>query len=310
MLISPGGGPLPQQGEAELPLMIEARPCMPHAIAQQVLSELAPKASEKGVGLALVADGAVAETITSDAARMRQVLVHLIGNAIRFTGQGGVSVALRCTGTHYQVEVRDSGIGIAADRLETLFQPLSRADGSNARSSGGTGLGLAFGRKLARALGGDLTASSEPGIGTVMRFTCATGPLAGVRMLAPTQVLATLVGAVTAPQGLVAGADPIHSRFAQDPRLAPIVAKFAARLRERLEQARQSYAQSDFDELGRFGHWLAGSAGTMGYDGLTAPARSVEALAIAGDLHGLEMALSGLDAMCDRLVVPEPPAAS
>ena len=440
---------------------IEARACKPHVIAQQVISELAVKASEKGIGLALVADGAVPETITSDAARMRQVLVNLIGNAIKFTEQGGVTVALRSSGSQYLMEVRDSGIGIAADRVENMFEPFTQADASITRRFGGTGLGLAISRKLARALGGDLTATSRPGAGTVMSFTCVTGPLVGVQMLAPAQVLAAPVAAVAAPQarwripasrvlvvddgnenrelislvlaeqglwveeaengqvaldkvaaggfdlilmdmnmpvmdgytavralrergvttaivafsanamkgyeqevlaagcdasltkpvdidlllgcvaGLLggerladgsspapvlmpvtvpaplaaasdteAGADPIHSRFADHPRLSPIVAKFASRLRERLEQARQSYAQADFDELGRFGHWLAGSAGMMGYDGLTAPAREVEALATAGDLHGLEIALSGLDALCDRLVVPEPLATS
>ena len=440
---------------------IEARPCQPHVIVQQVIAELAGKASEKGIGLALVADGAVPETSTSDAARMRQVLVNLVGNAIKFTEQGSVTVALRCTGSRYLMEVRDSGIGIAADRVENMFEPFTQADASITRRFGGTGLGLAISRKLARALGGDLSATSQPGAGTVMSFTCETGPLVGVAMLAPAQVLVAPPATAAAPQsrwripasrvlivddasenrelislvlteqglwveeaengqvaldkvaaggfdlilmdmnmpvmdgytavralrgqgvttpivafsanamkgyeeealaagcdasltkpvdidlllGSVAGflggerladgtppapvlvpvtvpapiavhdeveaaTDPIHSRFADHPRLAPIVAKFAGRLRERLDQARQSYAQADFDELGRFGHWLAGSAGMMGYDGLTAPARAVEAMAKAADLHGLEIALAGLDTMCDRLVVPEPLAAS
>ncbi len=440
---------------------IEARACKPHVIAQQVIAELAVKASEKGIGLALVADGPVPETITTDAARMRQVLINLIGNAIKFTEQGGVTVALRCTASQYLMEVRDSGIGIAADRVEHMFEPFTQADASITRRFGGTGLGLAISRKLARALGGDLTATSRPGAGTVMRFTCETGPLVGIQMLAPAQVLVAPAAAAAAPQsrwripasrvlvvddgnenrelislvlaeqglwveeaengqvaldkvaaggfdlilmdmympvmdgytavralrergvttpivafsanamkgyeqevlavgcdasltkpvdidlllrcvagllggerladgppaapvlmpvsvpaplaaasGTEAGADPIHSRFAEHPRLSPIVAKFASRLRERLAQARQSHAQADFDELGSFGHWLAGSAGMMGYDGLTAPAREVEALATTGDLHGLEVALSGLDVLCDRLVVPEPLATS
>ena len=101
-----------------------------------------------------------------------------------------------------------------------------------------------------------------------------------------------------------------QSRFADHPRLAPIVGKFSARLRERLEQARQALSVADFDELGQFGHWLAGSAGMMGYDGLTEPAHEVELLADAGDSTALDAALSSIEGMCDRLVVPEPLAAS
>jgi CheY-like chemotaxis protein len=105
-------------------------------------------------------------------------------------------------------------------------------------------------------------------------------------------------------------AGPIHSRFAKQPRLSPIVSKFAARLRERLEEARESHAGADFDELGRFGHWLAGSAGMMGYDVLTAPARELESLATSRDALGIAEALALLDGMCDRLVIPEPLAVS
>ena len=103
---------------------------------------------------------------------------------------------------------------------------------------------------------------------------------------------------------------PIHSRFADQPRLSPIVGKFAARLRERINEAWEYHGDADFEELGRFGHWLAGSAGMMGYDSLTAPARELEALAKAGDGAGSSTVLARLDSMCDRLVVPEPVVAS
>ena len=109
-----------------------------------------------------------------------------------------------------------------------------------------------------------------------------------------------------APLGIEpADSSPIHSRFATHPRLSPIVSKFAARLREQLEQARQAHAEADFGELGQFGHWLAGAAGTMGYDGLTEPARELEAKAGAHDLAAIEGILTDLDGLCGRLVVPQ-----
>src|SRR6185369_15069665 len=118
-------------------------------------------------------------------ARIRQVLLNLIGNAIKFTEDGGVTVVLACKGSHYVFEVRDTGIGIPAERIEDMFQPFIQADASITRRFGGTGLGLAISRKLARALGGDLSAASTPGAGTTLTLTCATGVLDGVAMLAP-----------------------------------------------------------------------------------------------------------------------------
>ncbi|HMA06492.1 MAG TPA: ATP-binding protein [Ramlibacter sp.] len=432
---------------------IEAGPCAPHVVAQQAVAELSVKAREKGIRLELEVDGPVPETITSDGARMRQVLLNLIGNAIKFTEKGGVTVVLSCREGQYAIAVRDTGIGIPADRIEDMFEPFTQADASITRRFGGTGLGLAISRRLARALGGDLSAASTPGVGTTLTFTCATGTLNHVKMLTPAQVMAAqavvaaapkarwripasrvlvvddgaenreLVSLVLAEQGLwveeaengqvaldkvaaggfdlilmdmhmpvmdgstavralrsrgiatpiiafsadamkgyeaealaagctacltkpididallerlaqllggerlagepqadapaprllqvqAASDQPIHSRFSDQPRLSPIVAKFAARLRERIDEAWAYHAEGDFEELGRFGHWLAGSAGMMGYDSLTAPARELEALAKAGDGANSSMKLAQLDGMCNQLVVPEPVVAS
>jgi len=104
--------------------------------------------------------------------------------------------------------------------------------------------------------------------------------------------------------------EPIHSRYARTPRLSPIVGKFAARLRERIDAARTAHAGGDFDDLSRFAHWLVGSAGMTGYDSLTAPARELEALANAHDAAGSSTVLARMDGMCERLVVPESVAAS
>jgi len=149
-------------------------------------------------------------------------------------------------------------------------------------------------------------------------LACVADLLGGARLApdasSPEPVLmpATAPAAAATDAGLdVPASDaPIHSRFAHQPRLSPIVGKFAARLRERIDAAWESHSDGDFEELGRFGHWLVGSAGMMGYDSLTAPARELEALANAKDSPGSSMMLARLDSMCGRLVVPEPVGAA
>ena len=108
--------------------------------------------------------------VEGDVARLRQVVFNLLGNAIKFTEAGGVSLrAWRVPGEHprYRVAVTDSGIGIAVDKHEVIFESFRQGDTSTTRRFGGTGLGLAISRRLARAMGGDVTVSSEPGSGSV-----------------------------------------------------------------------------------------------------------------------------------------------
>jgi CheY-like chemotaxis protein/HPt (histidine-containing phosphotransfer) domain-containing protein len=142
--------------------------------------------------------------------------------------------------------------------------------------------------------------------------------LGGERLAPDASSAEPILMPASAPAPLAPGAGPdsgtsramIHSRFANQPRLSPIVAKFAARLRARIDEAWAYHAKGDFEERGRFGHWLAGSAGMMGYDSLTSPARELEALAKAGDGSGSSMVLARLDGMCNRLAVPESVVAS
>ena len=149
-------------------LSLERIECAPHRVIQGALAELGLKAQEKGISLGLRLLTPVPERVTTDPARLRQVILNLLSNAVKFTQQGGVEVVLACDGTTYTVEVNDTGIGMEPARLETMFEPFTQADASITRRFGGTGLGLAISRRLARALGGDLTASSQPGAGTTM----------------------------------------------------------------------------------------------------------------------------------------------
>jgi len=427
---------------------VEKIACAPHQVIQSALAEVGLKAKEKGLRLSLRLLTPVPERVQSDPARIRQVVLNLLSNAVKFTEQGGVEVALACNGNSYTVEVSDSGIGIAADKIETMFDPFTQADASIARRFGGTGLGLAISRRLARALGGDLTATSQPGVGTTMIFSLATGPLDGVHLLDATEVAAAAVPAssqlrtrwripsarvlvvddgaenrellslVLAEHGLwveeaengqvavdkmAAGSfdlvlmdmqmpvldgyaatrelrrrgvqvpvvaltahamkgyeeevlqagctayltkpvdidallqevarllggsaedgdagpssvfvdlsddlpvdtGPIRSRFASNAKLVPIVRKFAGRLHEQLGNARTAVDCGDLAEVERLAHWLAGAAGTVGYDAFTEPARELEAAAKAGDVVQSAAVLQRLHRMADQLEVPE-----
>ncbi|MBT8445780.1 MAG: response regulator, partial [Gammaproteobacteria bacterium] len=175
-------------------LVTETEPLAAHRVIVDVVRVLGVKASEKGITLTFEPDGPLPELIQSDAAMLRQIVTNLVGNAVKFTEQGGVSVVTRLReqgeAPLLEVKVIDTGIGMAADKVEAVFDPFVQADSSVTRRFGGTGLGLAICRKYARALGGDAVATSRPGQGSTFTATVATGPLGGVRMLAPDELLA------------------------------------------------------------------------------------------------------------------------
>jgi signal transduction histidine kinase len=126
-----------------------------------------------------VADG-VPEILVIDELRVRQIMLNLLGNAIKFTQQGSIALAVDAEpddrgGVVLHGSVRDTGIGISAGKLEAIFGTFSQADNSFAREFGGAGLGLAIVRQLTRLMGGDVQADSEPGAGSVFRFTLQAG---------------------------------------------------------------------------------------------------------------------------------------
>jgi PAS domain S-box-containing protein len=137
---------------------------------------LAFRAFEKGVELTTLIDNDVPAVLRGDPGRLRQVLTNLAGNAIKFTDEGEVDIqVLTDRETEREVVlkfvVHDTGIGIAADRLDDLFQPFTQADASTTRRFGGTGLGLSIARALVEMMGGAIGAESEVGVGTTFWFT-------------------------------------------------------------------------------------------------------------------------------------------
>jgi PAS domain S-box-containing protein len=160
-----------------------------HQVIREAADVLSVRAAEKGIEINVVAEGPIPETILSDPARIRQIVTNLVGNALKFTEHGRIDVRLRLdAGSLFTITVADTGIGIAPDRLDGIFEPFVQADASTTRRFGGTGLGLAISRRFARALGGDIVVASVPGQGSVFTVTIDAGPLDGIVMLQPDQV--------------------------------------------------------------------------------------------------------------------------
>lgn len=142
------------------------------AVAQRVVAQLAPQTAASGLGLAVSA-GAEPILARADPDRVAQILLNLVGNAVRYTPEGGsITVRIGAQPGRAVVEVVDSGVGIAAEDVRLIFERFYRVDRSRARASGGSGIGLTIARHLAWAMGGDLTAASAgPGQGSTFTLT-------------------------------------------------------------------------------------------------------------------------------------------
>jgi PAS domain S-box-containing protein len=157
-------------------LELERTSFEPQACAEEVLDLVAAKAAEKGLDLVCQVTDDVPAALLGDVGRLRQILLNLVSNAVKFTAQGEVELQLmaeRIEGGRHRVRfaVRDTGIGIPADRMDRLFRSFSQVDASTTRRYGGTGLGLAISKRLVEAMGGSLLVDSEAGRGSVFHFT-------------------------------------------------------------------------------------------------------------------------------------------
>ncbi len=170
---------------------LERQPLVLRECVESALDLLATRAAEKGLNLACLLDPQVPPAILGDSTRLRQILVNLIGNAVKFTESGEILVSARCDGVEkpeglagrdkqvlLHFAVRDTGIGIPAERMDRLFQSFSQVDASTTRRFGGTGLGLAISRRLSELMGGTMWVESEgvPGKGSTFHFTLRAEP--------------------------------------------------------------------------------------------------------------------------------------
>ena len=166
----------------KIDLQIEALPLLP--AVDDVLKTLRPVAVEKGLNLGLeVADSAPPQ-VSTDPQRFGQILKNLLSNAIKFTERGSVTVTVTSSEGFLELAVRDTGIGIAAQHQQAIFEAFRQADGSTHRKYGGTGLGLSISRDLAHRLGGEIRVQSAPGEGSTFTLRLPT-EFSGPREEAP-----------------------------------------------------------------------------------------------------------------------------
>jgi signal transduction histidine kinase/CheY-like chemotaxis protein/HPt (histidine-containing phosphotransfer) domain-containing protein len=157
-------------------LELENVPFDLHEAVSDAVEMFADSAGRKGLELAVIIDPNVPVNVQGDPGRLRQVLVNLVGNAVKFTKTGEVVVRVSAADTdagqsRLEFEVRDTGIGIQPERVQRIFECFSQADGSTTRKFGGTGLGLTIAKQLVELLGGGITVESKPGIGSTFRFS-------------------------------------------------------------------------------------------------------------------------------------------
>jgi CheY-like chemotaxis protein len=190
-------------------LDLETRPFALAALVEETVELLSPRAQAKGLEIAASVDERLPGRVTGDAARLRQVLLNLAGNAVKFTEQGGVALTVEPGENADDIRflVRDTGIGIAPDAQARIFEEFEQADGGMTRKFGGTGLGLAISRRIVERMGGKVALESTPGQGSVFSFAVtlpraadagdaiATPDLSGqaILIVAPTTIEAPLV---------------------------------------------------------------------------------------------------------------------
>jgi len=172
-------------------------------LLQDVAALTRVRAAEKNLAYEMVLDGEIPQHVLADPLRLKQILVNLVGNAIKFTPSGGIKLRIashrHLMSRMLQFDVIDSGIGMTSDQQAMIFEPFSQADESTTRRFGGTGLGLTISRKLAEAMGGDISVQSVPGKGSTFSVWVDAGACEGERMLSSLEPAGESMKAPKAP---------------------------------------------------------------------------------------------------------------
>ena len=162
--------------------------CSAVEVVADVVSLMQLKVNAKGLSLQVEFASPIPETIHTDPTRLRQILINVLGNAVKFTESGGIRVVVRLVGDdgdepRLQVEIIDTGIGMTEEQITNVFKPFCQAETYTARKYGGTGLGLAISKHLTELLGGTMCVASKPEQGSTFTVTVGAGLLEGVKLL-------------------------------------------------------------------------------------------------------------------------------
>jgi PAS domain S-box-containing protein len=202
----------------EARLQIAIAPFSPRALLADIQNLLAPQAAEKGLAIRCEVADSVPEYLAGDSGRLRQILLNIVGNALKFTPEGSVSLSMKPLldqPSTFVFSVKDTGIGITPEQIGRIFNPFIQADSSISRRYGGTGLGLTISRRLAKMLGGDLSVKSRPGEGSEFFLTVLLQNAAEPRREPAGPALDVRFAESHPLKILVAEDDPINLRLVQ-----------------------------------------------------------------------------------------------
>ena len=189
---------------------VERIACEPMHLIEEVRSLMQARARDRNLTLNVTMHTPIPSSVMSDPHRIRQVLINLVGNAIKFTTRGSVSIGVRVQGPDsLRFDVTDTGIGMSEAQISKLFKPFAQTDDSMSRRFGGTGLGLAICKKLASMLGGDVTVTSAEGTGSTFTFVINAPAAANAIIIAAQSAVTAPVATLPAASSTSANSKPL-----------------------------------------------------------------------------------------------------
>ncbi|MEK7405088.1 MAG: ATP-binding protein [Acidobacteriota bacterium] len=278
-----------------------------HQDMEDAVKALAQEAERKGLKLACHVQPEVPRVLVGDPVRLRQVVTNLVGNALKFTGEGEVEVRVKLArqtegGVDLDFSVRDTGAGIPAEKQARIFEAFTQADGSTTREFGGAGLGLTISAGLVARMGGRIWVESEPGRGSTFQFTARFGLPEPVRAELDAAVKAATEAEVSRLSEMVLDRKAALARVEGDRELLREMARlFLEDCPNRLAELRAAVECQDGRALERSAHALKGSVSNFCARPAAEAACSLEALGRAGDLPQAEAAVRVVEQEIARL---------
>ena len=291
-------------------LRFDSAPLSPRQLLEQVVEMRRPAARARDLALTLSIDDSVPSWLLGDAARLAQIVDNLLGNAIKFTEQGGIAVGLssqpQADGVHeLHLSVEDSGVGIAPAQQQRIFEAFSQAADPATRRHGGTGLGLAICARLARLMGGSIAVDSEPGRGSIFHVRlrlpdCAPSAVPESTAAAVIPTLEPAEGDNRAWRDL--DSNELLERLGGDQALmGELVAMLVEDTLPRLDELDRAFLQRDAARIDLLAHQIAGAAGNCSAEALERLSRRISHLAREGRLDEAKRLMLPLKLRVTRL---------